>query len=193
MFQYSDEIQADFHKTVKFLIRDNGGRYKSAKQAKFLYTQFNQLRDPDDVNCVKNLFGIDILEGQRILFINGYTRWADYGSNSFRPVSWIYVYDKGGIVSEHKLGYVGTMRSGTHPDPAKTKALWTRFGEAPSMIEEDAPKEEVVSNSQFYGILGRRVEFTGVIKSCIEFQRNTRFSYYDSGIGYVTKILVGEE
>lgn len=191
MFEYESVADADFHRTVKSLIKDNNGCYKSVKQANFLYKSFKERRDPDSVETVKNLFGIDIVDGQRVLMICGYTKWADYGSDSYRPVRWIYVYDKAGIVGEYKLGYVGTMRKGTHPDPEKTKKLWTRLGECVDMVESSTPKVVEDSKSEFIGFMGKRVEVEGVIKSCITFER-TRFSYYDTGIGYLTKILVGD-
>lgn len=89
------------------------------------------------------------------------------------------------MVAQYKLGYVGDMRSGTSPDPKKTQKLWERVGEA---VPLEVPVAEVLPESFHIGAIGNRLELQGVIKSVIEFQRTTRFSYYDSGAGYVTKI-----
>jgi hypothetical protein len=99
----------------------------------------------------------------------------------------MFVMDTHGVVAQYKLGYVGDMRSGTCPDPAKTKKLWERAGE---VVPLEVPAVPVQPESFHIGAIGNRMELAGVIKAVIEFERTTRFSYYDSGAGYITKIDV---
>lgn len=186
MFSFNTQSDADAFKSLSSLVKTNNGQYKSVKQAQFLDKVCRRARQGYDTpESVMNFYGIPMGADQYIVQTSAMTRWADYGSRSARPVTWIFVMDTHGVVAQYKLGYVGDMRSGTSPDPKKTQKLWERVGEA---VPLEVPVAEVLPESFHIGAIGNRLELQGVIKSVIEFQRTTRFSYYDSGAGYVTKI-----
>lgn len=188
MFSFNTQSDADAFKSLSSLVKTNNGQYKSFKQAQFLDKMYRRGRQGcDTAESVMKFFGIPLAENQYLLETSATTRWADYGSRSVRPITWMFVMDVHGVVAQYKLGYVGDMRQGTCPDPKKTQKLWERVGE---VIPLEVPVAEVLPESSHIGAIGKRLELQGVIKSVIEFQRTTRFSYYDSGAGYVTKIDV---
>lgn len=186
MFEFSTEFDGNTFKTLSGLCKFNNGQFKSYKQAQFLSKTFRASRDFDTVESVRNNFGVEMTESQYIVMINAYTRWVNYGSDSYRPVTWVFVMDEHGVVAQYKLGYVGTMRQGTSPDPSKTQQLWVRVG-AVTPLEQ--PEQPVVAPSEHVGTVGQRMTFEGVIKSVTTFERR-RFSYYDSGVGYLTRVSV---
>lgn len=188
MFNFSSQFDADVNKTLSYLVKTNNGQFKSFKQAQFLGKTYRRSREGfDTVDSAHRNFGIELSEGQYMVFAEASVRWADYGTKSYRPVTWVYVMDEHGVVAQYKLKYVGDMRTGTHPDPAKTEKLWSRVGTVTPLVAPEAP----IPNESFHvGALGERLVLSGVIKSVIEFQRTVRFSYYDSGAGYVTKLDV---
>lgn len=178
----------DYYKTLTGLIKGNQGLFKSIKQSNFLVKRFREEMCAFDAPAsVKQYFGIDMSEDQIAVSINATTRWADYGTRSIRPVTWIFVIDKYGIVAEYKLGYTGDMRSGTSPDPLKTKQLWVRT--AP-VKEFDEPV--VASPGEHIGTIGQRMQVTGKIVRIGTYSK-PRFHYYDSDVGYVTTIKVGND
>lgn len=185
-FQFSSQQDADTFKTLSGLVKYNNGQFKSVKQADFLFKRFSR----DNLwttESAKNLFNVDLTDGQVLVSVDAYVRWADYGTRSVRPVTWKFVVDREGVVAQYKLGYVGDMRSGTSPDPDKTELLWTRVGEV-TPLERAAAVDAPVS--QHLGVVGERMKFSGVIKMVSTFERQ-RFHYYDDGVGRITHIDVG--
>ena len=188
MFNFNTQSDSDIYKTLSGLIKNNNGQFKSFKQAQFLGKTYRKSRDGfDTVDSTYKNFGIEISEAQYMVFAEANVRWAEYGTKSYRPVTWVFVMDEHGVVDQYKMSYIGDMRTGTRPDPTKTTKLWTRVGE---VVPLEVPPAPVLTESLHFGALGERVVFSGVIKSVIEFQRSVRFSYYDSGLGYVTKLDV---
>lgn len=189
MFNFNSDFDADTFKTLTSLIKSNNGQFKTVKQASFLSKRLKIDRaEIDTKEGVLKYFGIDMNPelGQYICMIEGSIRWVDYGHNSYRPVTWVFLMDQHGVVAQYKLGYVGTMREGTCPDPTKTKNLWTRQGEVVPLIVEEKTEENL---SDHIGKVGERMMFKGTIKFVNTFDR-PKFSYYDSGVGHITTILV---
>lgn len=186
MFSFVSEDNANMYNTLSFLVKRNNGQFKSYKQAQFLTKTLRRERNFDTKDSVFKNFGVEITDTQYIATIDAYTQWADYGHDSVRPVSWLFVMDDQGVVSQHKLVFMGTMRKGTSPDPSKTKLLWKREGELTPL---EVPAQEPVVHSKFIGQPGERIVFKGVVKSVFTFDRQ-KFHYYDSGVGYITKIDV---
>lgn len=186
MFEFSTAHDADNYRTLTGLVKANNGQFKTYKQAQFLTKTYRAARDFDTVESVRANFGIEMSESQYIVMVSAHTRWVQYGSDSFRPVTWVFVMDEHGVVAQYKLSYVGTMRRGTSPDPSKTKQLWVRVGEVIPLEQPEAP---VVVASEHIGQVGSRVAFEGVIKSVTTFFRR-RVSYYDSGVGHLTRVSV---
>ena len=186
MFEFSTEFDGNSYKTLTNLVKSNNGQFKSYKQAQFLTKTYRALRQFDNVESVRANFGIEMTESQYVVMVNAYTRWVNYGSDSYRPVTWVFVMDEHGVVAQYKLGYVGTMRQGTSPDPSKTQQLWARTG-AVTPLEQ--PEQPVVAPSEHIGQVGSRMTFEGMIKSVTTFFRR-RVSYYDSGVGYLTRVSV---
>ena len=194
MFDFQSGNDKATYNSFKNLIETNQGLFKSGKQADFLFKTFKAFHQNCKwtVETIKDNFGIDIKETEVLVPVYAMTRWADYGRRSFRPVTWMYVVDKAGVSKQFKLGYVGDMVSGTHPDPKKTERIWERSVEV--SVPEEAPKQpNQESKSDFFGVPGHKVEFKGTIISVREFKKSTRYHYYDDGIGYITKIAKGDD
>lgn len=126
-FNWDSEEAADLTRTFSSMIKYNDGCFKSSKQANFLLTGRHFIERRTDYDNIQNVYGVEVVEGQVAVILSGYTRWADYGSKSIRPCSWVYILDEIGIVSKFKLKYVGDMRSGTTVDPKATTKEWQRF------------------------------------------------------------------
>lgn len=189
MFEFSSQFDADNYKTLSSLVKYNNGQFKSVKQADYLCKVFRRHHDGGFTSeSALRYFGISMIDGQFLMTVNANMRWTDYGTKSYRPVTWIFVLDEHGVVAQYKLGYIGDMRSGTSPDPTKTKLLWERQGSITPLVRE-IKEEAAVVESQHLGTVGSRIEFKGIIKSVIEFDR-PKFHYYDSGVGTVTRIDV---
>lgn len=186
MFEFDTDADSDIFRSLSGLIKTNNGQFKSAKQAKFLTKTYRAMRQHDTIEFVKGNFGVEMTEGQYIIFVRAYVRWADYGHDSHRPVSWIFVMDDQGVVGQYKIFYQGTMRKGTSVDASKTKQLWKREGE---LVPLEIPAEEQPKPSTFIGMVGEKITFKGIVKAVFTFERR-KFHYYDSGIGYITKIDV---
>lgn len=185
-FQFSSQQDQDTFVTLSNLVKTNNGQYKSVKQADFLNRRFARECHWDADSALK-FFGITLPSGHIMVSVNATTRWADYGTRSIRPVQWMFVLDQHGVVAQYKLGFVGDMRSGTSPDPAKTQTIWQRVGE---VVALERPVEPEVQASEHVGVVGERMVFKGVIRSVHTYER-TRFHYYDSGLGHITRIDVG--
>lgn len=188
-FEFSSSFDGDMYKTLSSLVKFNNGQFKSVKQAAYLTKMIKRHREGlDAVDSVRRNFGIDMTETQWIATVDAYMRWTDYGSDSYRPVTWVFVMDEHGVVAQYKLKYVGTMRKGTSPDPTKTQTLWQRVGEVVPL-----EKTEVIAveekQSEHVGSVGDRTVVRGVVKSVIEFERQ-RFHYYDTGVGVITRLDV---
>lgn len=186
-FQFSSSFDGDMHKTLTGLVKFNNGQFKSVKQASYLTKMIKRHREGlDAVDSVRKNFGIDMTETQWIATVDAYMRWADYGSDSYRPITWVFVMDEHGVVAQYKLKYVGSMRQGTSVDPTRTEVLWQRTAEVVPLekpvVVEEKPSEHV-------GSVGVRTVIRGIVKSVIEFDRQ-RFHYYDSGVGCITRLDV---
>lgn len=174
----------DTFQTLKTLIKLNQGLFKSLKQSRFLFERYSQNRPYDTVESVKKNFGIDLAPGQCLAEVNASVRWADYGTRSWRPVCWMFVVDKYGVVAQYKLKFVGESNTGTSPDPSKTQLLWERTCE---VKEFEVPAEP--TPSEFVSHKGRRIVITGTVTKIRSFPK-VRYHYYDSDVGYLTQIKV---
>ena len=181
-FSFSTEFDSQTYVSMQSLIKTNEGCFKSLKQSNFLFNQYKKERSYDTVESVKKFFGIELNLDECVVEVNAHVRWADYGRKSFRPVTWMYVIDKYGVVAQYKLGYVGDTNSGTCPDPKKTTKLWERTCK---VSEFEEPIELEQKPSSFVSHVGRRIEMTCKIKKIRTFEKQ-RFHYYDSSIGYMT-------
>jgi len=182
MFDFVSDDAKTTHLSMFGLMKTNQGLFKTAKQANYLFPMYCKARSFDTIESVKTNFGIDLTPGQCIVNVDATTSWASYGTNSIRPVSWMYVVDKYGVVAEYKLGYKGTMREGTYVDPTKTKLVWNRTC-AVKELEPVAVAEKVPSKHVSY--VGRRIEMECTVKK-IRTYNKPKFHYYDSSVGYMT-------
>jgi hypothetical protein len=189
MFQFSTQSDAEVFRTLSYLAKSNNGQFKSVKQAQFLTKQYKRsfAEIQHTVDSVKKHFNIDITDTQYTVSVDAWMQWAGYGVRGNRPIMWIFVMDDQGVVAQYKLGFVGDMRKGCGVDPQKTTKLWERVGEVTPLV---MPVVEQAPESNFVGNPGERLEIVGTIKAVFEFNKTRRFSYYDSGIGYVTKVDV---
>lgn len=160
-FEYNSESHSDLHRTLSSLVKFNNGFFKSKKQAQFILTN-KKWEDCTWLNIDWNSFSIDVPKGTKVFNTSGMTAWASYGAKSLRPVTWVWVLDKFGVVGQYKLGYKGDMRSGTAADSEKTKKIFERDSTLNKpQFEEDEEKE--VSTSKWVGTLGQRLEFEALV------------------------------
>lgn len=204
-FNFSSQADADVYKTLGSLAKYNGGMFKSAKQANFVLSEKfswawarpSELKTDDDrakrARDARDYFAIpfDPLT-QTVYIVSAWTSWASYGRKSQRPVSWVFVCDRFGVVAQYKLGFRAPGGgSATSPDPDKTTLLFERAADAvlPNLYEEEekrlAVAREADANRTFVGKVGERAEFTAKIVMTREFQGQS-FSYYDSGVRTMT-------
>ena len=199
MFEFNTQDDAETFRNFSGLIKSNNGLYKSAKQAAFLDKVYGQKSwnnvcemtnfDEASDRFFKN-FGVDVdfSNGQHACMVEGHMRWADYGTRSFRPITWIFVLDKHGVVAQYKLKYTGDMKIGCSVDASKTQKIWVREVQ-PVAFEEAVAEKPAVPESTHIGEVGKRMIFKGIIKSVKTFSRQ-RFHYYDSGVGSISRIIV---
>lgn len=188
MFEFSDGDDQTF-KTLQGLVKFNNGQFKSVKQAEFLTKTLRRRRDGDTPEFVQSNFGLPMADGQYIVFVQATVRWVDYGSDSYRPVGWVFVMDAQGVVAQYKLSWQGTMRQGTSVDPSKTKELWVRAEITTPLVFEKAA-EPVQNQSQHIAQVGDRLELTGKVLSVTQFEKR-KFHYYDSTVGNITRLDIG--
>lgn len=130
-FHYSSTEEEDVGRNLGSLIKYSDGFFKSEKQAAFFKTaRWSRIDRRTDKENLKNYFNVEIEDGQYAISVGGMMSWADYGTNGYRPVTWYFVMDDLGVVRKYKLGYVGTLKSGTSPDPKKTKVEFERTASA---------------------------------------------------------------
>lgn len=198
-FGFSSDVDGDVFKTLSSLVKYNCGVFKSAKQANFVLSEKfawawarpSELKTYEERNQrvadARKYFSIPFdPESQTVYMVNAWTSWADYGRKSKRPVSWVFVCDRFGVVAQYKLGY-----SANSPDADKTKVLFTRPTDTvlPNLYEEEekrlADLAAANANKTFVGYVGERREFTAKIVSVKQFEGRS-FSYYDSGVRTMT-------
>lgn len=188
-FHFSSPNDQTTYLSLTGMIKNNQGLFKTLKQSNYLFGLYQKTREFDTVDSVKKFFGIDLVEGQCIVEVNAAMRWAEYGTRSWRPVCWMFVVDKYGIVAQYKLGYTGDTASGTSPDPKKTKQVWQRSCE---VKEFEVPVDEAKTPSEWISNKGRRIDIVGTVKKIRTFSRPA-FHYYDDGVGYMTLIMAGND
>ena len=137
-FHYSSSEEEDVGRNLAALIKFNDGYFKSEKQAAFFKTvKWSRIDRRTDKENLKSFFNVDIDDGQYAISVGGTMSWADYGTNGFRPVTWYFVMDDFGVVRKYKLGYVGSFKSGTSPDPKKTKVEFERTSQKPDWASDE--------------------------------------------------------
>ena len=70
-FQFASQQDADMFKTLSGLVKFNNGQFKSIKQADFLFKVFSR-ENLWDTASAKNLFNVDLAEGQTMVAVNAY-------------------------------------------------------------------------------------------------------------------------
>lgn len=189
-FEFSTDFDRDTYITLTSLVKHNDGKFKSYKQAKFLVDRFSRIYTNMgwSTETAKTYFNVSMTEGQVLVQVQAYAQWANYGARSIRPVTWMFVVDQAGVVAQYKLGYMGDLRSGTSVDVNKTQLMWQRTGEAQPIEAPVAQETETVVSSHV-GEVGKRMVFNGKVKSVTTFNRR-KFHYHDSGVGYITRLVV---
>lgn len=189
MFDFDSPADGEIYRSFAGLIKYNNGQFKSVKQSIYLCKTLQQRREGDTPEFAMSNFGVPLEDNQFMVFIRAYVRWVDYGANSYRPVGWIFVLDTQGVVAKYKLGWQGTMRSGTSVDASKTKCEWQRQEIVTPLVFEEVKKDLPESTSEHLGTIGDRIEFTGKIVSVTQFEKQ-KFHYYDHTIGQITRLDV---
>lgn len=189
MFTFNSDWDADMSKSLSYLINSNSGLFKSEAQGKFLKRA--ALNTEDSRLSVTQYMGVPVDDGQCTLSVEGYTRWADYGSRSIRRSGWVYVLDQFGIVAKYKLKYIyGNGGRSSSVDPDGTECVFKR---SPNVVlVKPVPADAVVDPSKHVGDVGDKVEFTGTVVNVHTFDK-TPMGYWDSATGHKTTIKVGDD
>ena len=192
MMDFASEWDADASRALATLVKYNNGLFKSEKQAAFILKTFP--RDAGGkwsqelADSARRYFGVELPEGTVMTRIEAYMRWAEYGTRSIRPITWIYVMDSVGIVAQYKLGYVGDMRQGTSPDPSKTKLLFSRDTPVSPITDKPVVTQQAESTSDHIGSVGSRITIRAKIVMVKQFE-GQKFHYYDSGLRTLTRLV----
>lgn len=156
------------------MMKRSNGFFKSAKQRDFLLKVSKQ-ENSHRTNLVEEyekFFGVKLEQNEYPISMNGYYRWASYGSRSEIPTVLIFILDSHGVKKYYKIGGHGNLRIGWSPDPKKCKLAWERAaGELP--VLEEAPKIE--KSNKWLAQVGEKIEVTATIK---------RVRSFDAPYGY---------
>lgn len=126
-FEFANHHDAETFMSLKSLCKSNGGFFKSAKQAQFLFKRYSAAYNAHHTaEQVKSNFGIEVGADQILVTTTAYARWANYGARSIVPVMTGFVLDKQGVVAQYKISGKGNLRDGWGPDAAKTVIVWAR-------------------------------------------------------------------
>ncbi len=177
-FKFSSDSDSNFAKSFAYLIKNHDGFFKTKKQATTLFS-LAEIRGQDEF---KANFGIDLTDGQRIIFVSGSVRFADYGSKSERLITWVYVVDSVGIVAKHKCkrGYSSDGKQ-SWIIPEGTVCEWSRPETAVAPVFEE-PVVPVEANG-FIGAVGDKIATTATLVKISRYNKQRRF-YGDSDVGY---------
>ena len=124
MLQF-DEYSKELFMRLKGLVNKRDGIYNSTGYKWVLENKFICGNKRNAADAIKH-FGVEVAEGQFLVYVDAMTQWASYGSRGQVPVRYGFVMDDYGVVSFWKIGNKGNMRDGASPDPSKTKVEWTR-------------------------------------------------------------------
>jgi hypothetical protein len=140
-------------KTLNSLIKYNNGLWKSAKQRDFLTSpkgimggEFPNGSQRRDFANLKSFFNVDIddKKTQYVIDVGGWVSWADYGSKSVKPFTYLFVLDNLGVVKKYKLKYYMPAKGSHQVDTKKTKLEWERPKNVDSSaLEKDAKDLEI--------------------------------------------------
>lgn len=178
------------------LVKSNHGFYRSTKQRDFMLTSKrgdiavatwnDEPLTEERLEFFKSNFGIaDVNLTDRIITIDGYIRFADYGSKSVRRVSHMFILDEFGCRGQFKLKFKYDDRQGSSwCDPKGTTVVFARNLEIPLPVFVEEVKPEVIPG-EFIGEVKQRIEFTGEIVYAAAVGENAW------GTTYMTKVKVG--
>lgn len=155
------------------------------------YASWIKSQGSTDIQGVKEKYGFDITDGQKVLFCYA---MADVNNYVSVPVVWAFVIDELGVVRKYKIGGTGNSRVGWKPVKEKLELQFERAStpETPVWIlDADKPHEFVDENEQviakLMGIEEGKQRIQGAVLSIkTEYQNR---GYY-SGYNQVTKMLV---
>lgn len=114
----------------------NDGKFKSLRHKKY-FDSISNIRTKENL---KECFGIDIEENEaKIVEVEAWIRWADYGTRSVIPYTVFYILDDVGIKASYRIRYRGNLRDGTGPDTKRTEIKWQRDSsiKSNSIVEEE--------------------------------------------------------
>lgn len=171
-FIWASNMDEQNARQLSSLVKYNNGVFKSFKQAQFLLSNRGPFDWRDDAENMRKYFNIELKPGERATGVDGTAQWSEHGGRGNRPVTWFYVFDEYGVVRKYKLGYVGDMRSGTHPDPSKTKLEWSR----PTNVDishlkqqqQEIKQRAAESKSTHVGQPKDRLTFDATIKKVVD-------------------------
>jgi hypothetical protein len=152
-----NEDDKDIFMSLKGLVNNNNGFWKSIKQRSFLIEKKmgGKIREPH--SFIKENFGMDYRDGHRYVIVDAIAQWSTYGSRGQVPVYWGFELDDYGITRHYKIGNKGNLRQGARPDAGKTKLLWERPEEAVSELKTEIDEAvEEARLAEFNHLMGIR-------------------------------------
>lgn len=180
MFNFSSDSDSNTYRSLNNLIKFNGGLFKSAAQGRFLTKYLEPMTN------TKENFGIPLEDNQKWCGVSAYTRWADYGSRSYRRVEWVFILDDFGIVAKYKLGFEYSDNASC-VDPQKTVLEWVRPADT-ELKPFEVPNVEVTN---YYGSVGDKFTVEATVTNIREF-RGASMAHWDSGYRVVTTLKSGD-
>lgn len=143
----SDRDQETFY-SLKRLIEENNGFFKSAKQSKFFHKRASK-----DI-----LDKVDVGDDQTKICVAGYVRWADYGIRSVRRVEWLYVIDAVGVAEQFKIKF-RYSEDGRYSEVAGVESIWKR----PKDVKLPEFEHVEENTSEWIGVINSRIKFVAKI------------------------------
>jgi len=151
-FEWSSESDQQAYMSLKGLVNKNDGVFKSKKQQWFVLNKIVKSEPQRDRGFIMDNFGITLDEDEKLVTVDGMTRWAEYGSRSLVPVRFGFVIDPFGVVKLVKFGNKGNMRDGSSIDPSKNKVQFER----PANVDtKHLEKSEEEKKKEFWTAMGK--------------------------------------
>lgn len=178
MLQFTSQADQDQFISLRGLVNKNQGRFKSEKQAQFLFKQATQIAKQNGwTSEIHNQnFGVPIQADQAVIHVDALTQWASYGSRSLVPTISVFVIDINGVVAQYKVSGSGNLREGWSPVPEKTKQVWQRDNNVvlPNYKEQSDQPAQPVNPGSWVGAVGEKIQ----IKAKLVRERDLGFGQF---------------
>lgn len=146
--EFASEADKSDYISLRGLIKNNQGLWKSAKQA-----AFQMKRARDDREFMHDTFGIVVRDTEKVLLVNALYKWttARRSSRDLVPSLIAFVIDDEGVSAQYRIGGNGNLKQGWKPDPTKSKQLWIRSVDVQPSIVATTKEKKLSDLYRTYG------------------------------------------